>query len=126
MTPQAVAARAALADGSATAAWRQFLAQNKGQPRDAIVARWRLINPKMDKKTGLPKRYGASRGKEFMRYERLQAQAKALGVAPIWHSSEGLAPPARGKRYSSLEVAGKPYGSVWQDAAGLHGSGRVY
>ena len=117
MSVKAQTARARLADGSATAEWRAFLAQHKGKPRDWIVATWRLTHPK---RTHLRK------GEELFRYERLRRQAKALGVAPVWHTSRGVPPPRFPKRWASVSVAGHPYGSVWSDAEGLHGSGMAY
>ena len=123
-----LAARARLASGESTQAWRAFVAARPGQTRDATVAQWRLAHP--------DKRHGSRRGGEHSRYMRLQRYASALGVPAVWESTRGLPGPGRLRsartgnmypgRWSSTQVAGHPYGSMWQDAAGLHGSGMVY
>jgi hypothetical protein len=124
-TPAQMAARARLASGQSTAAWRAFVAARPGQNRDVTVMEWRATHPK---------RQHVSKGKEQYRYERLQRLSGALGLTPEWHSSRGHVVPravsARtGKSYpvpfSRSMLAGHPYGSVWREGSVLHGSGRV-
>ena len=104
-----------------------FMREMRGRSREEIAAA-RLA------RFGPPRvPYQARRetkGREYLRYRRLQRMAQKQGVPFEWHSSRGMRVPrgANGQpgRAWRQEIDGHPYGTRWMQDGVLHGSGRVY
>ena len=119
---QSVARKAFTRPGGPADQWRAFVASRPGISRDVLSAEWRASRPGVKRRA--PGGLKPTQGREYKRYLKLQRDAAKAGVAAIWETSQGAQPFANRPR--KLMISGHPYGYQWSDAAGLHGSGRVY
>jgi hypothetical protein len=115
--------------------WRKqfgaFMKGMRGRSREEIAAA-RLARFGPPKSPYQPRR--ETKGREHLRYVRLQNMAAKRGMPFVWHSSKDMRVPRmtgrNGVQYPGRawrqELAGRPYGSRWVQDGALHGSGRVY